>query len=118
MAVTVQNVVTDVLLGFAVVIVGASSLGVLLMPDVFQKLHYVAPVSTLAPLLVAVGVTVSLGWAEGTTESWLALLFMAGTSPVLTHATARAAHVRAAGDWRGDKPARRTERNQRQGDVR
>ena len=98
-----QQVTADVLLGLAVLLVGASSLGVLLMPDVFRKLHYVAPVGVLAPVLVALAVTVKVGWAANSTDTWLAVAFMATSGPVLTHATARAARVRAVGDWTGRK---------------
>jgi monovalent cation/proton antiporter MnhG/PhaG subunit len=100
-AVTVfQDFVTYVLLGSAVLLVLASSLGVLLMRDVFQKMHYVTPAGIVAPLLVALAVTVQQGWSEATTETWLALLFVAATGPVLAHATARAARIREHGDWR------------------
>lgn len=96
-----QQVVVDVFLGLAVLLVGASSLGVLLMPDVFRKLHYVAPVGVVAPVLVALAVTVKVGWASNSTDTWLTVLFMAATGPVLTHATARAARARSAGSWAG-----------------
>lgn len=98
-----QQVVVDVILGLAVLLVGASSLGVLLMPDVFRKLHYVAPVGVFAPAMVALAVSVKVGWASSTTDTWLTVLFMATTSPVLTHATARAARARSTGSWTGEK---------------
>jgi multisubunit Na+/H+ antiporter MnhG subunit len=99
--VTAQEVVADILLALAVVVVAASSLGALLMRDVFQKLHYVTLAALVAPTLVALAVTVEVGWGAGTTDSWLALLFVAATGPVLAHATARAARTRATGDWKG-----------------
>lgn len=108
-----QQVTADVLLGLAVLLVGASSLGVLLMPDIFRKLHYVAPVGVVAPALVALAVTVKVGWAANTTDTWLAVLFMAATSPVLTHATARAARVRAVGSWTGRKSRKSSEERRR-----
>lgn len=104
-----QQVTADVLLGLAALLVGASSLGVLLMPDVFRKLHYVAPAAVVAPTLVALAVTVKMGWAANTTDTWLAVVFMAATSPVLTHATARAARVRSVGSWTGRRTRDRSE---------
>jgi monovalent cation/proton antiporter MnhG/PhaG subunit len=97
--VTAQDVVADILLAIAVVMVAISSLGILFMRDVFEKLHYVTPAALVAPLFVALAVTVEAGWSAGTTDSWLALLFVAVTGPVLAHATARAARTRQSGDW-------------------
>jgi multisubunit Na+/H+ antiporter MnhG subunit len=96
----VQTVVADVLLAAAVLVVLASALGVLLMRDVFEKLHFVTPAALVAPLLVALAVTVQRGWSLPTTETWLALLIVAATGPVLTHATARTCRIRESGDWR------------------
>lgn len=97
---TVRDVIVDVLLGLAVVLVLASSLGVLVMRDVYQKLHFVTPVGLIAPVLVAVAVLVQQGYSENTVQTWLALLFLIIAGPFLTHATIRAARIRETGDWR------------------
>jgi multisubunit Na+/H+ antiporter MnhG subunit len=70
------------------------------MRDVYQKLHFVTPVSLIAPALVAVAVVVQQGFSENTVETWLALLFLIVAGPFLTHATIRAARIRETGDWR------------------
>lgn len=95
-----MTLVADVLLGLAVVVVLTSSLGVLVMPDVYQKLHFVTPIGLIAPILVAVAVLVRQGFSENTVQTWLALLFLVIAGPFLTHATIRAAHIRETGDWR------------------
>lgn len=97
---TPQAVAADVLLGIAAVLVLASSLGVLLMRDVYQKLHFVAPISIVAPVLVALAVTVREGSHENTAATWLALIFVVMASPFLSHATVRAARIRECGDWK------------------
>jgi multicomponent Na+:H+ antiporter subunit G len=97
---TGRDVAADVLLGLAVAVVLMSSLGVLVMRDVYQKLHFVTPVSLIAPALVAVAVLVQQGFSENTVETWLALLFLVVAGPFLTHATIRAARIRETGDWR------------------
>ena len=101
-----QELAVDVLLALAVLLVLVSSLGVLVMRDVFDKVHYVTPAALVAPILVALAVTVGQGWSLNTTETWLAVAFMAVTGPVLVHATGRAARIREHGDWRrpGDEP--------------
>jgi multicomponent Na+:H+ antiporter subunit G len=97
---TGRDVAADVLLGLAVAVVLISSLGVLVMRDVYQKLHFVTPISLIAPALVAVAVLVQQGYSENTVETWLALFFLFVASPFLTHATIRAARIRETGDWR------------------
>jgi len=98
--VIIRDVFSDVLLGLAVVLVLASSLGVLVMRDVYQKLHFVTPAGLVAPVLVALAVLVQQGYSENTVETWLTLLFLAIAGPFLTHATIRAARIRETGDWR------------------
>lgn len=99
----VKDVFCGVLLGAAVLIVGGASLGVLLMRDAYQKLHFVTPAALVAPVLVALAVLVRMGVYENTGETFLALLFMAIAGPYLSHATMRAIRVRDEGDWRGKK---------------
>jgi monovalent cation/proton antiporter MnhG/PhaG subunit len=109
-----EEVVIGVLLGAAVLLVLVSSVGVLVMRDVYQRLHYVAPIAVVAPLLVAVAVTVKEGWDENTGATWLALGFVVVTTPFLSHATVRAARIRQRGDWRepseGGQQGRRRQR--------
>lgn len=95
-----EKVVVDVLLGLAVAMVAASCVGLLVMKDVYQRVHVMAPMSMVAPVLVVVAVTVRQGWQENTAESWLALGFVVVVSPLLSHATVRAARIRERGDWR------------------
>jgi multisubunit Na+/H+ antiporter MnhG subunit len=99
----VRDVCCDVLLGLAVAIVAGASLGVLLMRDAYQKLHFVTPAALVAPVLVALAVLVQTGLDENTGETCLALLFMATAGPYLSHATMRAIRVREEGDWRPGK---------------
>jgi multisubunit Na+/H+ antiporter MnhG subunit len=95
-----REILADVLLGLAVLIVLASSVGVLVMRDAYQKLHYVTPAALVAPLIVGLAVLAQSGLTENTVQTWLALLFIMIASPFLTHATIRAARIREKGDWR------------------
>jgi multisubunit Na+/H+ antiporter MnhG subunit len=108
-----RDVCADVLLGLAVAIVLGASLGVLLMRDAYQKLHFVTPAALVAPVLVALAVLVQAGLDENTGETCVALAFLAIAGPYLSHATMRAIRVREQGDWRpghGAGPAGREER--------
>jgi multisubunit Na+/H+ antiporter MnhG subunit len=98
--VTAQAIVADVLLGLAVLLVLASSAGILVMRDTYQKLHFLTPLALIAPLIVGLAVLVRSGWSENSSQTWLALLFVVIGSPFLTHATIRSARIREKGDWR------------------
>jgi len=96
----VRQIAVDVLLGLAVVVALASALGVTLMPDVYQKLHYVSPLATVAPVLLGLAILVQSGWTAVAAQTWLTVIFVVMAGPVVSHATIRAAKIRADGDWR------------------
>lgn len=97
---TARYITADVLLVLAVLVVLISCVGVLMMRGVYDKIHFLTPVSLVAPFLVAVAIGVQMGLRENTTDSWLMLAFLVLSGPFLTHATLRAARIREKGDWR------------------
>jgi multisubunit Na+/H+ antiporter MnhG subunit len=97
---TASSIAADVLLGLAVLVVLASALGILFMRGACRKLHYVGPVTMVAPVLTGLAVLVRSGLSVGSGQAWLALIFVIGSSPFLSHATMRAARIRERGDWR------------------
>ena len=98
-----RDVVVYVLLGLAVLVVAGAGLGLLLMRDAYQKLHFVTPAALIAPVLVTLAVLVRNGLDENTGETCLALVFLVIAGPYLSHATMRAIRVREKGDWRPGK---------------
>jgi multicomponent Na+:H+ antiporter subunit G len=113
----IREVITDVLLGLAVLTVAASALGIAIMPDAYAKLHYVTPAAVVAPVLVVLAVFVTEGLDENTGETVVALVFMIAVAPFLSHATIRAIRVREAGDWRGHPPDENTDHTKNTGDT-
>lgn len=99
----IGEIFTDVLAGLAAAIVLVSSVGVLVMRGVYDKLHFVTPAALVAPALVTLAVLVHAGLSATTTETLLALLFLMIAGPFLSHATIRAARVREKGDWRSGR---------------
>lgn len=89
-----RAVIVDVLLGLAVAVVLISAAGVLLMRDAYQKVHYVTPISVVAPVLVGLAVGVQSGWTISTGQSWLVVALMVIACPFLAHATVRAIWIR------------------------
>ena len=109
-----RDICADVLLGLAVVIVASASLGIMLMRDAYQKLHFVTPAALVAPVLVALAVLVQMGLYENTGETCLALFFLVIAGPYLSHATMRAIRVREKGDWRPETAMRKVPGQERE----
>jgi multisubunit Na+/H+ antiporter MnhG subunit len=104
----IREVAVDVLLGLAVAVALGAGLGVLVMQGAYRKLHYLGPLSVVAPVLVGLAVLLQAGLSGRSAQTWLAVLCLVIASPVLSHATIRAARIRNDGDWRPDAapPAR------------
>ena len=108
-----RDVIADVLLALAVLVVASASVGVLVMRDAYQKLHYVTPAALVAPALVAAAVFVQAGLYENTGETLVAL--RSWSSPGRTCRTPRSGPSgsgrRATGGRTGKAGRRRERRN-------
>jgi multicomponent Na+:H+ antiporter subunit G len=91
----VRDVVTWVLVGVGVGTQVLVCLGVVLMRDALDRLHY-AGASTLGVACVCAAVIVAAGPSVIGLKAILTAAFLAVTGPVLTHATARAIHLHRA----------------------
>lgn len=105
-----KAIAVDIFLGVAVAVVLASSAGILVMRDVYQKLHYVTPIALVAAPCVGLAILIQSGWSSSSAQTWLTVLFVVIASPFLSHATIRSARIRQTGDWRtggspGNDPA-------------
>jgi multicomponent Na+:H+ antiporter subunit G len=69
-------------------------LGLLLMRNVYNRLHYASLASLLGPIVIAVAVLVQEGLSQSGIKAIMILLVLVMVSPVMTHATARAIHLR------------------------
>ena len=90
-----RDAVTWVLVGAGVAVQVLVCLGVLLMRDALDRLHYVSA-SALGVALVGAGVLVSAGPSLIGLKAILTAAFLLVTGPVLAHATARAIHLHRA----------------------
>ncbi|HEY1568080.1 MAG TPA: monovalent cation/H(+) antiporter subunit G [Solirubrobacteraceae bacterium] len=95
----VRHAVPTVLLIAGVGLEVIAVLGVSVMRDVLDRLHYVS-LAGLGALLVAISILCAESFSLIGDKALLtgALLVLAG--PVLVHATARSLRARALGDWR------------------
>ena len=74
-------------------------LGLLVMDDVYQRLHYLGPATTLAPAAIAAAVVLQEALSTAGIKALLIAAVLTGTGPVLTHAAARVARLREHGQW-------------------
>jgi multicomponent Na+:H+ antiporter subunit G len=99
MGVSIEGAAIGILLFVGVGVVVLSCLGVALTKEPFDRLHFVGPASTIGPIAVAAAIVVREGLAVGGIKSLLVAMLLIVSSPVLTHATARAGRVRQFGHW-------------------
>ena len=97
---SVQAVVVDVLLALGVASVLLSCVGVLVMREALDRLHFTAPAATIGPVLLAAAVLVEEPLSSAGIKAVIVAVLIVVTTPVLSHATARAARIREHGRWR------------------
>jgi len=94
--------VIAVLLGMAVAAVLLTACGLLLSRNVYQRLHYLAPASTLGVVCVAAAILIREGFSQSSVKAVITASILFVMNPILTHATARAARVQERGHWEAD----------------
>ena len=88
-----------VLLALGVGVTLLSCVGVLVMRDAYDRLHYTAPAAVLAPVAIAAAVVLEERLSAAGIKAVLVAMVLVATNPVLGHATARAARIRQFGEW-------------------
>ena len=94
-----QRVVVDVLLGAGVAVELVCCVGVVVMDDVFDRMHYLAPAATVGPACIAGAIVVAEPFSQFGVKALIAASLVVIMGPVLTHATARALRVRQFEHW-------------------
>jgi len=93
----VRHAAVDVLVAVGVAAELSCCLGLLLMRDAFDRLHYVAAGTTLPPVAIAVGVLVEEGLNSSSINALVVAAVLLLANPLLVHATARAIRIRKLG---------------------
>ncbi len=83
-----------VLVAFGVAVELACCVGVVVMRDVYDKLHYTGPATILGPLAFATAIVVQEGVGQAAVKALLIAGLLLVANPVLTHATGRALYIR------------------------
>jgi multisubunit Na+/H+ antiporter MnhG subunit len=95
----VRHAVPTVLLVAGVALELIAVLGVSVMRNVLDRLHYVS-LAGFGALLVAVSILCAESFSLIGDKAMVTGALVVVTGPVLVHATARSLRTRASGDWR------------------
>jgi multisubunit Na+/H+ antiporter MnhG subunit len=97
--VSTGHVIATVLLALGVLLELFAVLGIVVMRDAFDRLHYVG-LAGYGALLIAIAILVRESWSLIGDKALAtgAVLLLVG--PVLVHTTARSFRTRKRGDWR------------------
>jgi monovalent cation/proton antiporter MnhG/PhaG subunit len=68
--------------------------GLVVARDVYDRIHYAMAATTIPPFLIATAVVVEEGWTQPGINAVLIAVVLFLVSPVIAHATARAARAR------------------------
>lgn len=105
---SVRHVVATVLLVMGGSLEVLAVIGLAVMRDAYDRLHYVG-LAGFGGLLVAVAIVVRESFSLIGDKSLATGAVLVLFGPVLVHATARSLRVREHGDWRADIEAHRDE---------
>jgi len=69
------------------------SIGLIRMPDVYNRMQAGTKTSTLGSILFLLGIAIGFGFKVYIAKIFILILFIIITNPISSHALARAAHI-------------------------
>jgi multicomponent Na+:H+ antiporter subunit G len=96
------QIIIDVLLAIGVLNALIGAIGVLVVHDLYERLHYLSPPSTISISCFAAAVIVDKHFSIAGIKALIIAIVIILMNSVLTHATARAARIRQMGRWIAD----------------
>jgi multicomponent Na+:H+ antiporter subunit G len=100
--VSAATIAVEVFLAIAVLSAWLCCIGIVVMPNLYERLHYLATVTTISAFSILVAVVIEEGWGQATVKTILTCVVLLLINAIVTHATARAARVRTLGHWSSD----------------
>lgn len=94
-----RDMVVDLLLLVGVLGCLFGSLGLLLFRNIYDQLHFLAPVSLVGGCAISAAVIVHEGLSQAGAKAIMIAVLLLVANPVLSHATARAARIREKAHW-------------------
>jgi monovalent cation/proton antiporter MnhG/PhaG subunit len=105
--VTAQDLALGLLVGAGVTGELVCCIGLLVMRDVFDRLHYAMAATTVPPFLIAAAVIVEESWTQPAINALVIAAALFLLNPALANATARAARARRLGRVEAGEAERR-----------
>jgi multicomponent Na+:H+ antiporter subunit G len=93
-----RQTIEAVLVGLAVLVTFISGIGLWRSRNVYARLHFLGPVSVLAPAFLAIAVVLERGFSQQGNKAIVVAVLLLIWGPVLTHATGKAARRRGEPD--------------------
>jgi monovalent cation/proton antiporter MnhG/PhaG subunit len=94
MGLSVTSVLVDSLVAFGLLIELGCCVGVFVMRDAYDQLHYTGPAAILGPVAFAGAIVIQEGLSQAGVKAVLVAALLIVANPVLTHATGRALYIR------------------------
>jgi multicomponent Na+:H+ antiporter subunit G len=94
MAGQIVDVLSWVLIVSGSIFVIIGGIGVLRLPDFYTRIHAAGMTDTMGTWLILIGLMLQAGWTLVLAKLAFLLFFMVATSPLASHALAKAAYLR------------------------
>jgi multicomponent Na+:H+ antiporter subunit G len=103
----IHPLAVGIVLASAVAVALASCVGMAVMRDPYQRLHYLAPAASISPALIMIAVLLEEGLKQAGIKAMLVATVTFVMNAALSHATARAFRIRELGQLlpRPEQPA-------------
>ena len=98
-----MHIVIDVLLAIGAGAALLSSLGILMVRDFYERLHYMGPTGSVGAVAVVAALLLKDSFSSSSVKVILVGVLLVISNSVLTHATARAGRIHQLGDWKPQK---------------
>ncbi|TMA22280.1 MAG: monovalent cation/H(+) antiporter subunit G [Deltaproteobacteria bacterium] len=99
-----MKIAIDVLLALAVGIALLSSIGIAVMRDPYQRIHFITPPASLSGICVVLALFLGEKQKQAGGKAVLIVFLLYFMNSVVSHATARAHFVREKGAWPPPEP--------------
>jgi multicomponent Na+:H+ antiporter subunit G len=93
-AAVVSEVLSWIFIATGSIFVLIGGLGLLRLPDFYTRIHAAGITDTMGAWLIIIGLMFQAGWTLVTAKLVMLLFFLAATSPLASHALAKAAVLR------------------------
>ncbi|MDI3539308.1 MAG: multicomponent Na+:H+ antiporter subunit [Methanolobus sp.] len=98
---TVIEVASNIFFLIGILFVFVGMVGLLRLPDVYNRLHATTKIATLGAFGVMIAITVKTGFSTMGLKAIMVGIFLILTAPVAAHIIARAAHRSGTKLWTG-----------------